>query len=109
MRLYWPKTTPPSILPAGEGTWNPPAVLQVQQAKPRPCHCCPRSEAATGAALDFAERAKQGGERLSPLGTNSSKRVVSHGFPAFHARHNRPRIRSGPLPKKVVARPVWVQ
>jgi hypothetical protein len=26
MRLYWPKTTPPSILPAGEGTWKPPAV-----------------------------------------------------------------------------------
>ncbi|MGY4223145.1 hypothetical protein ACVMIH_000506 [Bradyrhizobium sp. USDA 4503] len=24
MRLYWPKTTPPSILPAGEGTWKPP-------------------------------------------------------------------------------------
>jgi hypothetical protein len=28
MRLYWPKETPPSILPAGEGTWNPPAVVQ---------------------------------------------------------------------------------
>ena len=27
MRLYWPKDTPPSILPAGEGTWNPPAVV----------------------------------------------------------------------------------
>ena len=26
MRLYWPKETPPSILPAGEGTWQPPAV-----------------------------------------------------------------------------------
>ena len=26
MRLYWPKTDPPSILPAGEGTWQPPAV-----------------------------------------------------------------------------------
>jgi hypothetical protein len=26
MRLYWPKTTPPSILPAGEGTWKPPGV-----------------------------------------------------------------------------------
>ena len=26
MRLYWPKDTPPSILPAGEGTWNPPAL-----------------------------------------------------------------------------------
>ena len=26
MRLYWPKDTPPSILPAGEGTWQPPAV-----------------------------------------------------------------------------------
>jgi hypothetical protein len=26
MRLYWPKTTPPSILPAGEGTWRPPGV-----------------------------------------------------------------------------------
>jgi len=28
MRLYWPKETPPSILPAGEGTWKPPAVKQ---------------------------------------------------------------------------------
>ena len=27
MRLYWPKDTPPSILPAGEGTWQPPAVV----------------------------------------------------------------------------------
>jgi hypothetical protein len=26
MRLYWPRTEPPSILPPGEGTWNPPAV-----------------------------------------------------------------------------------
>jgi len=26
MRLYWPKETPPSILPAGEGTWKPPAI-----------------------------------------------------------------------------------
>jgi hypothetical protein len=30
MRLYWPKETPPSILPAGEGTWKPPAVMQVR-------------------------------------------------------------------------------
>jgi hypothetical protein len=29
MRLYWPKETPPSILPPGDGTWQPPAV-QVQ-------------------------------------------------------------------------------
>ena len=28
MRLYWPKPTPPSILPAGEGTWRPPGVKQ---------------------------------------------------------------------------------
>jgi hypothetical protein len=27
MRLYWPKTEAPSILPAGEGTWQPPAVV----------------------------------------------------------------------------------
>ena len=27
MRLYWPKTEPPSILPAGEGTWKPPAIV----------------------------------------------------------------------------------
>jgi len=27
MRLYWPKETPPSILPAGEGTWKPPAIV----------------------------------------------------------------------------------
>ncbi len=26
MRLYWPKTETPSILPAGEGTWKPPGV-----------------------------------------------------------------------------------
>ncbi len=31
MRLYWPwpKETPPSILPPGEGTWKPPAVTKV--------------------------------------------------------------------------------
>jgi hypothetical protein len=28
MRLYWPKTESPSILPAGEGTWQPPAIKQ---------------------------------------------------------------------------------
>lgn len=28
MRLYWPKTEPPSILPAGEGSWQPPALVQ---------------------------------------------------------------------------------
>ncbi|OOG61802.1 cell envelope protein [Sinorhizobium sp. A49] len=26
MRLYWPKTEAPSILPAGDGTWQPPGV-----------------------------------------------------------------------------------
>ena len=29
MRLYWPKDTPPSILPPGEGTWQPPALVKV--------------------------------------------------------------------------------
>ena len=29
MRLYWPKTEPPSILPAGEGTWQPPEIVKV--------------------------------------------------------------------------------
>ena len=29
MRLYWPKTEAPSILPPGEGSWLPPAVVQV--------------------------------------------------------------------------------
>ena len=28
MRLYWPKTEAPSILPAGEGSWQPPALAQ---------------------------------------------------------------------------------
>jgi len=27
MRLYWPKTEAPSILPPGEGTWKPPGVM----------------------------------------------------------------------------------
>jgi len=29
MRLYWPKTDGVSILPAGDGTWKPPAVTKV--------------------------------------------------------------------------------
>jgi hypothetical protein len=29
IRLYVPKTTPPSILPVGEGTWKPPGVKRV--------------------------------------------------------------------------------
>jgi len=28
MRLYWPKETPPSILPAGKGTWQPPGLVK---------------------------------------------------------------------------------
>jgi hypothetical protein len=28
MRLYWPRTEPPSILPPGEGTWSPPALVR---------------------------------------------------------------------------------
>ena len=27
LRLYGPKDTPPSILPAGHGTWKPPAIV----------------------------------------------------------------------------------
>jgi len=27
MRLYWPKESPPSILPAGAGTWQPPGIV----------------------------------------------------------------------------------
>ncbi len=27
MRLYWPKTEPPSVLPAGEGSWQPPGIV----------------------------------------------------------------------------------
>jgi hypothetical protein len=29
MRLYWPKTEPPSLLPIGKGTWQPPGVVGV--------------------------------------------------------------------------------
>ncbi len=30
MRLYWPKTEAPSILPAGQGTWQPPGIVKVK-------------------------------------------------------------------------------
>ncbi|WP_428560245.1 MAG: DUF1254 domain-containing protein [Solidesulfovibrio sp. DCME] len=30
MRLYWPRTDPPSILPPGSGTWNPPGIVRVR-------------------------------------------------------------------------------
>jgi len=29
MRLYWPKTEAPSILPPGEGTWQPPGIKRI--------------------------------------------------------------------------------
>jgi hypothetical protein len=29
LRLYWPKTSQPSILPPGQGTWLPPPVVAV--------------------------------------------------------------------------------
>jgi hypothetical protein len=29
LRLYWPKAEPPSILPVGEGTWQPPEVKRI--------------------------------------------------------------------------------
>ena len=35
MRLYWPKTEPPSILPAGEGTWKPPGHREGEIVTPR--------------------------------------------------------------------------
>ena len=28
MRLYWPKTENPSVLPAGKGTWAPPGIVK---------------------------------------------------------------------------------
>ncbi len=34
MRLYWPKTEAPSILPAGEGSWKPPGVEQTESIGP---------------------------------------------------------------------------
>lgn len=30
MRLYWPKTEAPSLLPPGEGSWSPPGVVRVE-------------------------------------------------------------------------------
>jgi hypothetical protein len=27
MRLYWPRTDPPSVLPPGRGTWEPPGIM----------------------------------------------------------------------------------
>jgi hypothetical protein len=30
MRLYWPKTEPPSVYPLGKGTWQPPALVPVE-------------------------------------------------------------------------------
>jgi len=30
MRLYWPKTEAPSILPVGEGKWQPPGLVAAQ-------------------------------------------------------------------------------
>jgi hypothetical protein len=33
MRMYWPKETPPSVLPPGQGTWKPPGIVPVANLK----------------------------------------------------------------------------
>lgn len=33
MRLYWPKTEAPSVLPVGTGTWQPPGIIPVQNIR----------------------------------------------------------------------------
>jgi hypothetical protein len=33
MRLYWPKTEAPSVLPVGQGTWQPPGIIPVSNAR----------------------------------------------------------------------------
>lgn len=33
MRLYWPRTEPPSILPAGQGTWKTPPVRRAEERR----------------------------------------------------------------------------
>ncbi len=30
MRLYWPKTEPPSVYPLGKGSWKPPGIVKVR-------------------------------------------------------------------------------
>ncbi len=30
MRLYWPSTKEPSILPPGEGSWSPPGIAKAE-------------------------------------------------------------------------------
>lgn len=30
MRIYWPRTEAPSVLPPGKGTWQPPAIVKVR-------------------------------------------------------------------------------
>jgi hypothetical protein len=30
MRLYWPKTEAPSVLPAGAGSWSPPGIVKAK-------------------------------------------------------------------------------
>jgi hypothetical protein len=30
LRLYWPKAEAPSILPPGEGSWQPPGLVKVK-------------------------------------------------------------------------------
>ena len=41
MRLYWPKTEAPSILPPGEGTWAPPGIVQADLASILPIRQLP--------------------------------------------------------------------
>lgn len=35
LRLYWPKTGTPSVLPPGDGTWAPPGIVPVSNARAR--------------------------------------------------------------------------
>jgi hypothetical protein len=53
MRLYWRKKEPPSVLPPGDGTWKPPAIVPSSQV--------PRAGAQTAATIRRCRRANRPG------------------------------------------------
>jgi len=77
MRLYWPKESPPSILPPGEGSWQPPGVVPVGAIVPRTRVVAPGS-GGEQAASDSIKPAQGGSStaRLLRPGDKSLENVI---------------------------------
>jgi hypothetical protein len=91
MRIYWPKTEAPSVLPPGKGTWKPPGIVPIANL---------RAERA-----ERAERAKRVGDKSLENTIRTDDRYGSD--PLFHGPRGYPYWNYLEYPKPIQNPNLW--